>query len=87
MKRVLVVVGRPADNDKLRDRSRCIASRRVSSAPSASSPITPTSAACPPSVATFSATFAAPPSVARLALGRSTGIGASGDRRLALPLT
>jgi len=35
----------------------------------------------------LTATLAAPPSVARLAVGRSTGIGASGDRRLALPLT
>ena len=33
------------------------------------------------------ATFAAPPSVIRLAVGRITGIGASGDSRPAVPLT
>ena len=33
------------------------------------------------------ATFAAPPSVLRLPSGRSTGIGASGERRCAVPVT
>ena len=72
MKRVLAVVGRPGAV------TRCgtiplVSSSRASSAPSASSPITPTSATWPPRVAMFRATFAAPPTVARLALGRRTG--------------
>ena len=67
MKRVLAVVGRPGATTSCGAMPLRCASSRASSAPAASSPITPTSATWPPSVATFSATLAAPPSVARLA--------------------
>ena len=87
MNRVLAVVGRPAETTSWQAMPSAASTRRVISAPAASSPITPISMVWPPSVAMFSATLAAPPSVQRLPLGRSTGIGASGDSRCALPVT
>ena len=51
----------------------------------ASSPITPASAAVPPSEATLRATLPAPPSMAISRVRASTGIGASGDVRVTSP--
>ena len=87
MNRVLAVVGRPGATTSWQAMPSAASTRRVISAPAASSPMTPISVVLPPSVAIFNATFAAPPRVMRFPAGRSTGIGASGDRRCALPVT
>ena len=87
MNRVFAVVGRPAIRTSAEAIPGVAATSRSTSSPAASSPITPIRIAWPPSVAMFSATFAAPPSVQRLSAGRSTGIGASGDNRCTGPVT
>ncbi len=87
MNRVLAVVGRPGATTRRQSMPSAASTSDCISVPAASSPTTPTSTVLPPSVAMLSATFAAPPSVLRLPVGRSTGIGASGDSRCALPVT
>ncbi|SST07126.1 Uncharacterised protein [Acinetobacter baumannii] len=50
-----------------------------------SRPVTPTSKACAPSAAMFSATLAAPPGRSSCCSTRTTGTGASGEMREVAP--
>ena len=85
---VFTVVGRcDVANSRASMRSPAVATRRSISAPASSAPMTPTRIARAPNAATLWATLAAPPKLARAAVTRSTGIGASGEIRLTSPDT
>src|SRR5690606_14859392 len=82
--RVFVIVGRPLLSTKRQSMPPRASSPRSSSA-SGSHPTTPSRVVRAPSVARFTATFAAPPGRSSLVCTWTTGTGASGEMRLGPP--
>src|SRR5690554_4211395 len=85
MIRVLTVVCRPVSLIRPASSIPARSSSARSSAPSLSAPTAPASVHFAPSATTLAATFAAPPSARHCSSTRTTGTGASGDMRDALP--